>query len=340
MRWGSSLSFGRSCLNPWRRHVVSQILSQDEVDALLSGISKGDVPTGTDEPKDSDEVIPHDLTSQDRVIRGRMPALEIINERFSRIFRTTLSTQLRKVIDIRAASINIVKFGEFLRTMYIPTSLHIFRMDPIRGHALLVLETNLVFSLIEAFLGGKGTKGIKIEGREFTNIENRMIRKVADAALADYQKAWNPVYSLSIHFVHSEVNPQFVGIVPTNDLVVAAYFELEMEASAGKLIFCIPYACLEPIRNLLDVGFQSGQLQVDLAWLERFKDRLIETPVNIIAELGRTEIKGKDVLSLEVGDVLLLDRSPTDKMDVRVEGVLKFRGYPGVFKGNRAIKIS
>ncbi len=319
---------------------MSQILTQDEVDALLSGISKGDVPTGTAEVRTSDEVTPYDFASQDRVIRGRMPALEIINERFARSFRTTLSTQLRKMVDISSASISIVKFGEFLKTMYVPTSLHIFRMDPIRGHALLVLESNLVFSLIEAFFGGKGTKAIKIEGREFTNIENRMIRKVADAALVDFEKAWSPVYDLSIHFVRSEVNPQFVGIVPATDLVVAAAFDLETEASTGKLIFCIPYSCLEPIRNVLETSFQSGQLEVDRVWLERFKSQIIQTRVNLTAELGRMEIKGKDLLNLEVGDVLLLDRSSTDRIDVRVEGVLKFKGYPGAFKGNRAIKIS
>ena len=319
---------------------MSQILSQDEVDALLTGISKGDVTTGKDEPKVSGEVTPYDLTSQDRIIRGRMPTLEIINERFARVFRTTLSTQLRKVVDISAASTNIINFGEFLKTLFVPTSLHIFRMEPIRGQAVLVLESNLVFSLVDAFLGGKGIKGIKIEGREFTNIENRMIRKVVDAALADYEKAWNPVYAVSIRFSRSEINPQFVGIVPHTDLVVATSFELDLETSAGKLIVCIPYGCLEPIRNLLQAGFQSGQPEVDLAWVGRFRDRFIETPVNLTAELGRTEIKGRDLLNLEVGDVLLLDRNSADELDVRVEGILKFRGFPGVLKGNRAIKIS
>lgn len=319
---------------------MSKILSQDEVDALLTGISKGDVPTGTDEPKNLGEITSYDLTSQDRIIRGRMPTLEIISQRFVRAFRTTLSTQLRKVVDISAAETTIVKFGEFLKTLFVPTSLHIFRMDPIRGQALLVLESNLVFSLIDAFLGGKGIQGIKIEGRDFTNIENRMIRKVVDAALANYEKAWNPVYPISVQFSRSEVNPQFVGIVPGTDLVVVISFEVEMEASAGKLIICIPYACLEPIRNLLQAGFQSGQSEVDSAWMERFRDRIIEAPVNVTAELGRTTIKGKELLTLEAGDVLLLDRNTTGELDVRVEGVLKFRGYPGVFRGNRAIKIS
>jgi flagellar motor switch protein FliM len=319
---------------------VSKILSQDEVDALLTGISQGDVPTGTDKPKNTGEIVPYDLTSQDRIIRGRMPTLEIINQRFVRSFRTTLSTQLRKVVDIGAASTDIVKFGEFLKTLFLPTSLHIFRMDPIRGQALLVLESNLVFSLIDAFLGGKGNQGIKIEGRDFTNIENRMIRKVVDAALADYEKAWGPVHPVSIRFSRSEINPQFVGIVPSADLVVAMAFEIDMENSAGRLIICIPYGCLEPIRNLLQGGFQSGQPEVDLEWMERFRDRVREVPVNLSAELGQTKIKGKELLSLEVGDVLLLDRYATGELDVRVEGVLKLRGYAGIFKGNRAIKIS
>jgi flagellar motor switch protein FliM len=320
--------------------MVSKILSQDEVDALLSGISKGDVPTGMDEPKDSGEIVPYDLTSQDRIIRARMPTLEIINQRFVRAFRTTLSTQLRKVVDISAASTDILKFGEFLKTLFVPTSLHVFRMDPIRGQALMVLESNLVFCLIDAFLGGKGNKGIKIEGRDFTNIENRMIRRVVDGALVDYEKAWNPVYPVSIRFSHSEINPQFVGIVPSADLVVAVFFEVEMETAAGKLIICIPYACLEPIRNLLQAGFQSGQPEVDLAWMERFRDRIVEAPVTLTAELGRTKIRGKDLLNLEAGDVLLLDQCVTGQLEVRVEGILKFKGFPGIFKGNRAVKIS
>jgi flagellar motor switch protein FliM len=204
----------------------------------------------------------------------------------------------------------------------------------------MVLESNLVFSLIDAFLGGKGSQGIKIEGRDFTNIETRMIRKVVDAALADYEEAWNPVYPVSIRFSRSEVNPQFVGIVPTADLVVAMSFDVEIETSAGKLIICIPYGCLEPIRNLLQSGFQSGQPEVDLAWMERFRERVMEASVNITAELGRAKITSKDLLHLEVGDVLLLDRYASGELDVRVEGVLKLRGYPGVFRGNRAVKVS
>jgi flagellar motor switch protein FliM len=167
-----------------------------------------------------------------------------------------------------------------------------------------------------------------------------MIRKVVDAALADYERAWNPVYPISIHFSRSEVNPQFVGIVPSTELVVAVYFELEIDTLIGKMIICVPYGCLEPIRNLLQAGFQSDQLEIDLAWIERLKGRLRETFVNLTAEVGRTEIKGRDLLDLEVGDVLSLDRYYTDELDVKVEGVLKFKGYPGAFKGNRAIKIS
>jgi flagellar motor switch protein FliM len=304
---------------------LSRILSQDEVDALLSGISKGDVPTGTDEPEDSGEISPYDLTSEDRIIRGRMPTLEIINQRFIRSFRTTLSTMLRKVVDLSDASTNVVKFGEFMKTLFVPTSLHVFHMDPIRGQALLVIESNLVFSIIDVFLGGKGMKAIKIEGRDFTNIESHMIRKVVDAALADYERAWNPVFPISTRFARSEVNPQFVSIVPNIDLVVTISFELEIEASTGKLIICIPYGCLEPIRNILQAGFQNVQPEVDRAWVERFRDRILATPVNVTAELGRTQIRGRDLLDLQVGDTLLLDRCATDEMDIRVERILKFK---------------
>ena len=211
---------------------MSKILSQDEVDALLKGMTGGEIEVETDQAPDEDGVIAYDLTNQDRIIRGRMPTLEIINDRFARIFRTSISSTLRKVVDVSTTSIDMIKFGEFMRSLPVPTSLHIFRMEPLRGHAIMVIETRLVFNLVDYFFGGDGKSDIKIEGRDFTAIEHRVTKRVVEMVLADMEKAWKPVHEISLQYHRSEINPQFAGIVPPTDVVVVIKFDLEMEQAA------------------------------------------------------------------------------------------------------------
>ncbi len=195
---------------------MSSVLSQSEVDALLKGISGGEFEVEQQEGGGGgdEEIIPYDLTSQDRIIRGRMPTLEIIHDRFVRLFRLTLSTALRKVVDISVRSTELIKFGEFLKTLPVPSSLNLFRMSPLRGNAIMVLETRLVFTLIDLFFGGTGELEVKAEGRDFSAIEQRMIKRVVISALEDLQQSWRPVFPVQITFSRSEVNPQFVAIVP------------------------------------------------------------------------------------------------------------------------------
>ncbi len=320
---------------------MSQVLSQDEVDALLRGVTDGEVETESDDGGGEDsEIVAYDLTSQERIIRGRMPTLDIINQRFSRLFRQSLSTSLRKIADVSTVSTDTVKFGEFIKSLPVPASLHIFRMEPLRGFALFVAESKLVFSMVDAFFGGGQGRTIKIEGRDFTSIEQKMIKKVVIAALADWEKAWKPVHSVNISFVRSEVNPQFAAIVPPTDVVVVILFEIEMENVSGTITICLPYSTIEPIISKLRAGFQSDQLEVDQTWIRRLSERLCETNVNLLVNLGSTTIHGKELMSLKIGDVIQLDNDINTSLMVNVEGVAKFAGMIGNSRGNKAIKIT
>jgi len=319
---------------------MTNILSQEEVDALLRGISGGEIETEVEEYHAPGDIIPYDLTSQDRIIRGRMPTLEMTNEKFARMFRATLSSLLRKVISVTAVSADMIKFGEFLKTLPVPTSLHLFRMDPMRGNAIFVVESKIIFTLVDIIFGGAGTEVFKIEGREFTAIENNLIKKVVLSALVDLEKCWQPLLDLKVTYQRAEINPQFVQIVPPTDVVVVMNFEIEVEYTSGVVSVCIPYSMLEPIKEKLSAGFQSEQLEVDKSWANRFKSGLNRTYVDIKVELGRSQIHGRDLVNLKKGDVIQLEHYASDPLKVYVEGVPKFEGYPGYFKGNQAVQVA
>jgi len=320
---------------------MSQVLSQDEVDSLLKGIAGGDGDDDFDMPDmDADAVIPYDLTSQDRIIRGRMPTLEIIHDRFVRMFRLTLSSALRKVVDISVRSTELIKFGEFLKTLPVPSSLNLFRMNPLRGNAILVLETRLVFTLIDIFFGGTGELEVKAEGRDFTAIEQKMVKRVVISALEDLQNAWKPVFPLQVAYTRTEINPQFVAIVPHSEVVVVITFDVEMGKAPMMLTICIPYSMVEPIRGKLDSGFQSDQNEEDHVWGKRFRDNLDEAEIDLLVELGRTEISVQEFLNLKEGDLVPLNHESAMPLNVQVEGVTKFRGFQGSYKGKQAIRIS
>jgi flagellar motor switch protein FliM len=319
---------------------MTNILSQEEVDALLRGISGGDIETEKDEYQEPGGITTYDLTSQDRIIRGRMPTLEMTNEKYARTFRATLSSILRKVITVTAVSADMIKFGEFLKTLPVPTSLHLFRMDPMRGNAIFVVESKIIFTLVDIIFGGTGTEAFKIEGREFTAIENNLIKKIVLNALVDLEKCWKPLIDLTVTYQRAEINPQFVQIVPPTDVVVVMNFEVEVEYTTGVISICIPYSMLEPIKEKLSAGFQSEQLEVDKGWSSRFKTGLMRSYVEMMVELGRVSILGRDIVNLKIGDVIQLDHYASDPLDIYVEGIPKYKGYPGIYKGNQAMQIS
>ena len=318
---------------------MNQFLSQEEVDALLRGITEGDVVTEQSAGDGDERIRPYDLTNQERIIRGRMPTLEIINQKFARLLRASLSGSLRRVIDVGAQNVEMVKFGEFLKTLPVPTSMHIIRMNPLRGGALLVIESKLVFALIDSFFGGPGNSQVKIEGRDFTPIETHMILRVADLIFLDMQKAWESVEPITVELERSEVNPQFVGIVPPSDVVVITPFEVEMDEAHGRITFCMPYSTIEPIRSKLYAGFQTERLEVDQNWLRRIVHQIENLEVEMSVEFGSAEIHLRSLLGLQVGDIIRLDQDCDHPLVVRVEGVPKFTGFARVVKQKKAVEI-
>jgi flagellar motor switch protein FliM len=319
---------------------MSQVLSQEEVNALLNGISGGEIETEQEEIPEDSAIQAYNLTNQDRIVRGRMPALEMTGEKFVRIFGITLSSLLRKVVDINTISVDIAKYGQFMKTMPVPTSMHVFKMEPLKGKALFILESQVVFALIDIIFGGSGQQNYKIEGRDFTSIENKLTKRVVLSALSDFEKVWKPIKNLTIVYIKSETNPQFAQIVAPTDIVVVMKFECDMGFFQGMMTFCIPYSTLAPIREILLGGYQTEGLEIDREWAERFKEQLIHSNVELIVELGRTELTGKEIISLKNGDVIPLDHCYTDDLDVYVEDILKFRGGPGIYKGNQAVEMS
>jgi flagellar motor switch protein FliM len=252
---------------------MEKILSQEEVNALLKGIDNGDVSTGASTGEDG-SCRQYDLTSHERVIRGRMPTLEIINERFARIFQVSMTASLKKIVEVNMASVELMKFGEFMKHIPLPACINVFKMDPLKGFSLLVVDPRVIYLLIDNFFGGKAQTHVKIEGRDFTPIEHRLIRKIVNLCLQDIEKAWKPVHPVTVQFSRTEINPQFASIVTPTEIVVVIAFDLEIDSAPGKIHFCIPYPCIEPIKEKLQAGYQSDQYEVDHKWMDRFKEQL------------------------------------------------------------------
>ncbi|MDY0131263.1 MAG: flagellar motor switch protein FliM [Desulforegulaceae bacterium] len=319
---------------------MSEVLTQEEVDSLLDGLSAGKVEAESSDPEEIGGVTKYDFERQEKVIRGRLPTFEVINERFAREVRSALSVLLQTNIDISSESLDTLKFSEFVRSLPVPTSLHVYRMDPLRGNALLVMDTELVFNLIDTFFGGKGTGKAKVEGREFTPIEDKMIRKVVSSCLKDLETAWQPVEPIVTSLQRSEVNPQFAAIVPPTDLVIVARFEVELEQAAGKLTICLPYAMIEPLRGKLSSGFQAETEEIDFTWQRRLTEIIRESSVNFKVVLGKTTIRGEKLITMRKGDVIPLSQDASAPLHGYIEGVPKFKGFAGVKKGFQAFRIT
>lgn len=323
---------------------MNQVLSQSEVDALLAAVGDGEIgkdgAKGKAAAKD-DNIISYDLTSQDRIIRGRLPQLEVIYEKFMRSFRVSLSSSLRKIASITLTSTEFIKFGEFVNTLPIPTCISVLRFNNLRGSALFVLEAKLAYALVDSFFGGADRPFIKMDNKEFTPIELQIVKKVVELAITDLEAAWSTIEVIDCSFQRTEVNPQFVGIVPPTDVVIASTFDIELENINGTIAIVMPYATIEPIKQKLSTGFQVESDQTDKKlWTSIIKDQLLETEVDIKVNLGETEIKLKDLMNLKVGDIIPLTQDSTGELDIQVEQVKKFKGHYGVHHGSVAVQVT
>ncbi len=318
--------------------MADEILSQDEIDALLKGIEGGEVETETAEAPSGIRV--YDFTSQEKIVRGKMPSLDIINERLARSFRVSLASDIRKIVDVVNVNVNITKFYDFLRSVPFPSSLNIIKLEPLRGFSLVAFDAPMIFTLIEFYFGGSGKGYYKPEGREFTPIEQRIIHKVVMMFLDAMEDAWKPIFPIKPHYIRSEMNPQFVTIVTPVDVVIETEFTLEIETRECKILVCIPYSSVEPIKDKLYSAFLADRDEMDIKWINRLKENIKHAPVEIEAVLGKAKIDFQTLINLKKGDVLTLSKRIDEDLEVFVEGVPKFKGVLGTFKGNYAIKIT
>lgn len=312
---------------------MSDILSQEEIDALLDGVDNGNVETETDTPPGTAKT--YDFTQQDRIVRGRLPTLEMVNERFARFFRTGLFNVLRKTCEVSVEGVSMLKFSEYVHSLVVPSNLNLTRVQPLRGTALTVFEPSLVFSVIDNFFGGDGRYHARIEGRDFTPTENRVIQIVLAEAFAAMVEAWTPVMKLDFEFVNSEINPQFANIVSPTETVVVSKFHVDMDGGGGAVHLTMPYAMIEPIRELLDAGVQSDRVERDERWMQSLHEEILDARVEISALLGEASLPIRDFMALRPGDVITLPHP--DRVTVFAEDVPLFRGRFGVHAGNKAV---
>ena len=317
---------------------MNDLLSQEEIDALLHGVGSGDIDTEGDAHLADGEAQNYDFTSQDRIVRGRMPTLEMINERFARYFRISLFNMLRRSAEISVGGVQMLKFAEYVHSLFVPTSLNLVKVNPLRGTGLFVFDPKLVFIVVDNYFGGDGRYPAKIEGREFTPTEQRVIQRILHQAFSDLTQAWKPVLPVEFEYLNSEVNPQFANIVSPTEVVVVTTFHIELEGGGGSLHVTLPYSMVEPIRDLLDAGVQSDRSEVDDRWRVAIREEMKGAPIELSSILTETTISMRDLMNLKPGDVIPIEFP--ERVTLRAEDIPVFRGRFGVSQGNRAIKIT
>jgi flagellar motor switch protein FliM len=315
---------------------VNEHLSQDEIDTLLNGVDSGEVDTDKDDLVTEGEVVSYEIGSQDRIIRGRMPTLDMINERLARYLRISMYNMLRKTVEVTVVGVSMIKFSEYVRGLFMPTSLNLVNINPLRGTGLFVVDPNLVFATVDNFFGGDGRYHTRIEGREFTPTENRVIQLLLERLFEDLSKSWEPVMNLDFNYLNSEINPQFANIVSPTEVVVVQKFKMELEGGGGEFHVVMPYSMLEPIRELLDAGMQSDQANVDQRWTNSLKEDLKQAVVKIDSSMCHTKMTIAEVLNLNEGDVIPIDMP--DVVTVRAAQIPIFRGVLGNSNGKNAVQ--
>ena len=316
--------------------MTSDLLSQDEIDALLNGVDSGAIET-EEPPHDPTVVRTYDFASQDRIVRGRLPTLEMINERFVRLWRIGLFNLIRRSSELSVRGIELIKFGDYLHSLYVPTNLNLIRFKPLRGTGLIVFEPTLVFAVVDNFFGGDGRYPTRIEGREFTATEMRVIQLMLKQAFADLTEAWAPVMNVEFEYINSEINPHFANIVTPREYVVVCRFHVELEGGGGDIHITLPYSMLEPIRDVLDAGIQSDRNDRDESWGITLREQLNGAEVELSSVIARRRMSLRELTKLKVGDILPIDM--LKEVPLCVEGLPVFTGEFGIANDHNAIKI-
>ncbi|TFW71752.1 flagellar motor switch protein FliM [Methylotenera oryzisoli] len=315
--------------------MADKFLSQDEVDALLKGVG-GD----QDDDKAASEtegVRDYNLATQERIVRGRMPTLEIINERFARLVRIELFNFLRRTVEVSVGPVRITKYSDFIRNLVVPTNLNLVQMKPLRGTALMVFDPTLVFLVVDNMFGGDGRFHTRVEGRDFTQTEQRIIQRILAIVFETYAKSWEPVYPIEFEYLRSEMNTQFANIATPNEVVVVTTFNVELGPASGEIHFCMPYSMVEPIRDLLTSPLQGEVLGADKRWVKLMTQQVQAAEIEIVADLATTDMRLGEVLNMKVGDVIPI--SMEDSIEAKVDGVPVMLCKYGLFNGQYALRV-
>ncbi|VAV85216.1 Flagellar motor switch protein FliM [hydrothermal vent metagenome] len=322
--------------------MAEQLLSQNEVDALLKGVSGGDIKVAAKEeaPVTEDGIQNYDFTSYSRIIRGRMPAFEMVIDRFCRQARGTITDMLDKVVDITAEKAQLVRFGDFLKNLPLPSSMNIFHLDPLRGSGMLAINSNLVFQIVANYFGGDTRFEFRVEGKEFTSLEQMVIKKFVNIVFDDLNKVWKPVHEVNFTITGTETNPQFVNIMSTSEVVVLVQFNIEVEGKTNNFFLCIPYFTLEPIKEKLYGGYREDMKEIDTKWKDMLKEQAKELSIVASVNIGETDITLGEVLNLSEGDVIQLDCSVKEPLIMKIENIPKLNCIAGKAGRNYAVQIT
>lgn len=311
-------------------------LSQEEVDALLEGVT-GESQKLTEEVFDSGEVRAYNISSQERIVRGRMPTMEIVNERFARNLRVGLFNFIRRSPEISVGPVTVQRYSAFLRELAVPTNFNIVAIRPLRGSGLIVCEPALVFGVIESLYGGIGKFQTRIEGRDFSATEQRVINRLVDVITEEYKKAWTGIYPLELEYQRSEMQPQFANIATPSEIVISTSFQLEIGEITGAVHFCMPYATLEPIRDVLYSSTQGDSIEVDRRWVNVLTQEIQAAEVVLVAELARADATIEQLLAMKPGDFIELDRQ--SRIQATIDGVPIFECQYGTHNAKYALRI-
>ena len=313
-----------------------QILSQDEVDALLQGIT-GESQKLEQEEAPTGGIRDYNLASQERIVRGRMPTMEIINERFARNIRIGLFNLIRRSPEVSVGGIKVQKYSAFLREIVVPTNFNIMAVRPLRGSGLVVCDPTLVFAVIDALFGGAGKFHTRIEGRDFSATEQRIIQRLIEVITAEYARAWKGIYPVELDYQRSEMQPQFANIATPSEIVVCTSFTLEIGETSGTIHFCIPYSTLEPIRDILYSSIQGDSVEPDRRWVKLLQQQIQSAEVEVVAELAKAPATVEQLLSFKPGDFIELDLNQL--LEAKVDGVPIFECYYGTSNGKYALRV-
>ncbi len=317
---------------------MSDLLSQDEIDALLHGVDEVEEDDAESSGAGQNgQTMQFDFSSQDRIVRGRMPTLEMVNERFARHMRISLFNMMRRTAEVSINGVQMIKFGEYVHTLFVPTSLNMVRFRPLKGTGLITMEARLVFILVDNFFGGDGRYHAKIEGREFTPTERRIIQMLLKLIFEDYKEAWAPVMDVSFEYLDSEVNPAMANIVSPTEVVVISSFHIELDGGGGDFHVALPYSMLEPIRELLDAGVQSDKEDTDLRWSKALRDEIMDVKVGLTTKMLDVDLTLRDIMELKAGDIIPVEIP--GHITVLIEDLPTFRAKMGRTRDNVALKI-